>query len=480
MRWNEISQPLLEFNVGRIVRDFGEKVMAKVKRDTSAPKELETAEQIIDAIGKFDPTPNKEYTFWLVGAYVRDGVRRWEDFGSRAEPLLIKHLRLKRTRQLPVEARDINRIKSLSELSEIISQVSTDDKDTMNAKDWAAQTRKTSLEDGTAVIHYEGNGVKIIIPKTKEASQAWGFGTEWCTAYPDDPNRRVSNLFDSYNRVGPLFIIIHGQERWQLHFDKTEDPRQEDNTAVQIMDVKDDPVSPLDLARKFPFLVGLFDPFLKYNHTIYFKSKILGADIDYLCEVDGGEDGDYGPYPGLEGDLEDYCGVFADRMDSSAINYAMTYWRSARDGIAAKLSDEQVVEFLVFRSKYNSPSGPWINGERFTSEIMKKALEINPYQIMKMIMQAVQSTLNQKFIDRIQPHWDELMTLAYDEAQNTDKHKPAFNTTYPRIRQKWSWDDVQAFNAYRRDHGASGTGGAKDNWLNRGKGTDLGHLPRSS
>ena len=63
---------------------------------------------------------------------------------------------------------------------------------------------------------YTSENYMVIVPKTQEASCAYGRDTRWCTA-----STGSRNYFDTYNKQGPLYIIINRktQEKFQFHFE---------------------------------------------------------------------------------------------------------------------------------------------------------------------------------------------------------------------------------------------------------------------
>ena len=67
----------------------------------------------------------------------------------------------------------------------------------------------------------------ILVPLTKEASCYFGINTEWCTAATSS-----DNAFESYNRDGPLYIILEKKTntRWQYHYESGQFQDENDNS----------------------------------------------------------------------------------------------------------------------------------------------------------------------------------------------------------------------------------------------------------
>lgn len=117
---------------------------------------------------------------------------------------------------------DINQIHSFEDLYrslKIIYYYIQDDED--------KEALKAAEKDAEKV--YNSENYMIVVPKTQEASCAYGRGTRWCTAATGS-----QNYFNQYNSQGPLYIIINkkNQEKHQFHFQ-----------SEQYMDDQDDQVN---------------------------------------------------------------------------------------------------------------------------------------------------------------------------------------------------------------------------------------------
>ena len=175
----------------------------------------------IDIFIQADPT-GKKYVRWIVDSYVNGGIKRNEDLLSRVKPALENYEYLK--------SRNI-----LSKQGEIWQQETNIDNYCGIVGCTKKGFEKPGLEDlidkykdqleveevetsNTAVQVYKGNQIRIIQPKTKEDACYYGQSTRWCTAAKTD------NMFDHYNKKGPLYIIIPKQprykdEKYQLSFE---------------------------------------------------------------------------------------------------------------------------------------------------------------------------------------------------------------------------------------------------------------------
>jgi len=250
----KISELLFEYNEKRLINGFGNKLQIKSKSDSSAPKNL-SSDNLIKNISDLDPTGNKELTFWLVLNYANNRINRYEDIASRAIPELLKYKALLKKPNLtpPLTIRDINQIKGLTSLEEIVDQYQ--EKETTSNKEQENKEEQNFFNTGQAELIYNDSQVKVIVPKTKEASCFFGINTKWCTAA-----KSSNNMFDEYNTDGPLYIVLFKKEnkRFQFHFQ-----------SEQFMNEKDEYVNPNELADEYPILWKIFSPIAEKNNSLY-------------------------------------------------------------------------------------------------------------------------------------------------------------------------------------------------------------------
>ncbi len=105
---------LLELiNVAKTFQNVGDKLTDRLEDDESA--EIQDAKKFISYIANdVDPTRNQKYTLWILRTYIKGGIERYEDFGRTLEYLTIFD---KHKKKMPIK--DINQIKTLSDLGEI-------------------------------------------------------------------------------------------------------------------------------------------------------------------------------------------------------------------------------------------------------------------------------------------------------------------------------------------------------------------------
>jgi hypothetical protein len=213
-------------DLDKTIAVYGNQLETRIKTDHSAPKDIS---QIVQKFINADPTPNKKYVQWMLRTYLSSGIRYLEDL-SRTNAALI--LFDKNKVRLPVEQRDINKIKSLSDLESLVEPF----EDVKSGKEEKREL-SANIKSQTKVI-YNGSQGKILVPLTQEASMFWGQGTKWCTA------ANKNNMFDRYNKDGHLYIILmNNGEKYQFHL-----------SSAQLMDVKDVKVDFKEFNKKYPWV----------------------------------------------------------------------------------------------------------------------------------------------------------------------------------------------------------------------------------
>ena len=118
-----------------------------------------------------------------------------------------------------IQDKDINKIKSLQELYDVVRPYL----DGNAATSKSDEVRK--IKEGAEKV-YEDERWLVIVPHTKEASCYYGKGTQWCTAAD-----KSNNMFDQYNNDGPLYINIDklNNRKYQFHFETNSFMDENDN-----------------------------------------------------------------------------------------------------------------------------------------------------------------------------------------------------------------------------------------------------------
>ena len=246
---------------------FEEKYPAAFKEYGYVLSNPETQEKLaIDALEQLeraDPTTNKKYTQWLARMFARDPITKLEDLISTLADYLYKFNKLGVKKLLKPEHSDINRFKDIQTFMDAVDEYDLPEED---------------ANKGHADKVFSDSSVTVIIPRDEPAACAYGRQTRWCTAAT-----RGLNYFDTYNKQGPLYILIpkspkHEGEKYQLHFPSgqfmNEDDEQQD---IQWL-----------LEARFPGLLNFFmEREKKYlENLIQFASdEVLKPILDKISEL---------------------------------------------------------------------------------------------------------------------------------------------------------------------------------------------------
>uniref|UniRef100_A0A6C0JU29 Leucine-rich repeat domain-containing protein n=1 Tax=viral metagenome TaxID=1070528 RepID=A0A6C0JU29_9ZZZZ len=299
----DLSQSLPK--VQQIFTEFHDRLEERLKEDRTATNW--SPEGFIEA----DPTPNKIYLRWIVNSYILRGIKLYEDVLSRVQPALTDYFYLVESGNLDqgepgkpwTNERNIDNYCGLAgctkpskasqskKASKFISTTSSTVPtgftqhgidELLDKYQTILQKRKTELKETEQVhadteISFKTDEVTVYHPKTKEASCYYGQGTKWCTA-----STKSSNMFDTYNKDGPLYIIVPKDpkkegEKYQMHVQ-----------SQSLMNKKDNAINIFKLLKKYPSLSS-FDQVREFNKKIDLGDKNLksldGYDLSGVIEL---------------------------------------------------------------------------------------------------------------------------------------------------------------------------------------------------
>ena len=256
MRFHEF---LIEYNQQLTVQNFGDKVIDRFRTEgerawnmmlmdrsmSSVPEYREQYKNhLIKEFEKMDPTPHKEYVQWLCRTYVNalGVVTKLEDYMSRGKDSLERFQKLKIKQQLKPEHRYINRFKSFQDFEQVVSSY--------------PEIEPKQVDRGQSQLVHQDDELRIIWVKDETAAKFWGQGTQWCTA------AKNNNMFEQYNKKGPLFVIIpshpqHIGDKYQFHFE-----------TGQFMDPTDTPLDLWSWVKTYPQLKDIFENTARKNVVI--------------------------------------------------------------------------------------------------------------------------------------------------------------------------------------------------------------------
>ncbi len=276
----KIAELLLEYDQKKI--ESLAPLFSQRTKDVSMPK-VTTIQALADYVEQDLNVKSGEITFWILHKYLKKlpnnqyGINRWEDVKSRVIPNLRKFEILKNKKKIPPEQRDLNRLKSLSDLEAIVDQF--DEQDLQSQTQQTKSVEQQMFQNGDAKLIHDDAQVKVVQPLTEKGSCYFGINTKWCTA------GKENNAFNLYAPGGPIYIVLikKTNNRYQFHWCITvdhniqdlgfEDVSDQDKKLMmldqsQFMDEQDNPINPNKLADQYPVLWKIFGPIAQKNKSL--------------------------------------------------------------------------------------------------------------------------------------------------------------------------------------------------------------------
>ena len=139
-------------------------VRINIEAGVIVKKSIQDAKKFISyRADKVDPNRNQKYTLCILRTYIKGGIGKYEDFGRVLEYLTIFDKHKKK-----MTIKDINQIKTLSDLGEISLPFA--DEEEPSRKQRKKSQEQNFYDSGEAELIFNSNRLKIFIPKTVEAS----------------------------------------------------------------------------------------------------------------------------------------------------------------------------------------------------------------------------------------------------------------------------------------------------------------------
>lgn len=164
--------------------------------------------------------------------------------------------------QLPVK--DLNSIKSLDQLYDLIEPLEQQAQQAAAAgaapEPVSKRQQERQIKSDVEVL-LDSPNLKVIVPKTEDASCLYGKGTRWCTAGNKD------NMFGTYSKQGPLYILLANlggkQRKFQVHYE-----------SDQFMNERDQAISAADIRAlsKLPEYKEFLDYLIKLHYGKWIKA----------------------------------------------------------------------------------------------------------------------------------------------------------------------------------------------------------------
>jgi hypothetical protein len=186
---------------------------------------LKGDEELFNKINNTIPSENDQfnrgYFEWLYRLYAKGNlpINKLEKVKD--------YLRLFKTyiNVIPQEYRDINKLKSLNDLYDIVKEF--EGKEDIIPVSKTQQIKK--IKEEVDKIYDDGDWI-VLVPTTERAACIVGKGTRWCTSADEN------NLFEDYYNEGNLYIIIdkNNNKKYQLHIERKEF-KDEANNDIEVL-----------------------------------------------------------------------------------------------------------------------------------------------------------------------------------------------------------------------------------------------------
>jgi hypothetical protein len=234
----------------------------KFYSDTTKFPALKGNEELFNKINNTIPVEsdqfNRGYFEWLYRLYAKGNLPL-----NKIEKVK-DYLRLFKTyiNVIPQEYRDINKLKSLNDLYDVVKEF--EGKEDIIPVSKTQQIKK--IKEEVDKVYDDGDWI-VLVPTTERAACIVGKGTRWCTSADEN------NHFEDYYNKGNLYIIIdkNNNKKYQLHIEKKEF-KDESNSDVEVLNFFDYIAEGSDLAD---FFIG---------ESEHFHEFLLFEGIDELSE----------------------------------------------------------------------------------------------------------------------------------------------------------------------------------------------------
>lgn len=183
-----------------------DRVIERSQKDHSIPNDFSGVRSLLD----FDPTPRHEYLDWICRTYVSESFL-FEDTDRVKNTLTVFH---RYKHRLPLEQRDIGRLKSEQDLWDIVERYTpkNGEKEPAEGKALKRQEKAKALSGSDILESSDLDDWIVVSPLTHFAARWWSKGTRWCTGMSNGTHYKY------YSERGPLRILISPSgAKFQVH-----------------------------------------------------------------------------------------------------------------------------------------------------------------------------------------------------------------------------------------------------------------------
>jgi len=221
-------------------------------------------------------------------------------------------------------ALDVNKIKSLTDLYDVVKNYYTRD-----TKDLGSII--SALDEKEYREVFKGRKFTIFTPLTERASCTLGVNTEWCTTwgpYSLNPKHKDrGSLFNRYHTQGPLYILISDSDvndKYQFHFE-----------SKQYMDRDDRRIDVTEFLNENPDIKNFFFPSLVSDDL---PENIIKQQIERMNALD-----------------EDDAGILVNKIISKTAQsnpLIMAFVQKDEDKLSELITDQDVSNFEIDRENF--------------------------------------------------------------------------------------------------------------------------------
>ena len=221
-------------------------------------------------------------------------------------------------------ALDVNKIKSLTDLYDVVKNYYTRD-----TKDLGSII--SALNEKEYKELFRGRKFTIFTPFTERASCTLGVNTEWCTTwgpYSLNPKHKDrGSLFNRYHTQGPLYILISDldvNDKYQFHFE-----------SKQYMDRDDRRMDVTEFLNENPDIKNFFFPSLVSDDL---PENIIKQQIERMNALD-----------------EDDAGILVNKIISKTAQsnpLIMAFVQKDEDKLSELITDPDVSNFEIDRENF--------------------------------------------------------------------------------------------------------------------------------
>lgn len=282
-----LTEAQLEFLIENRIQFIKNAVKDKIDASHDPAAAKLSSDGIVDHIAsKIDPTPNKEYTQWLVNRYKN------KEFSLSDHKDLKKQVSAFHEARPLINVHDLGAVKSLDELADHVA-----------IGKGVVASRKAAENESTAPmeeVFREGDIYGVKVPNARVSTHNYGPNgkiaqTRWCTA------SEGANAFNTH-KGGKYVIHLPNGEVGQMH-----------HQSNQFMDKNDHPIKPTN--EKFSPYKEQIDRFIKHTHS-------LEGNIEPSIQL---KEWDSTPPPHSDGKLKALYDENDRLLDSTPSGYDVPY-----------------------------------------------------------------------------------------------------------------------------------------------------------